>query len=51
MLTSTTWSNAIFNSCPKDQSNGSGGNGCVYIPFDIGRWLFFGCVIFSFLLV
>lgn len=46
MLTTTSWSNAIFNSCPKDQSNG-----CVYVPFSIGRWLFFGCVVFSFLLV
>lgn len=46
MLTTTSWSNAIFNSCPADQSNG-----CVYIPFSVGRWLFFGCVVFSFLLV
>ena len=46
MLTTTSWSNAIFNSCPQDQSNG-----CVYIPFSIGRWLLFGCVIFSFLLL
>ncbi|RPD67051.1 hypothetical protein L226DRAFT_565806 [Lentinus tigrinus ALCF2SS1-7] len=46
MLTTTSWSNAIFNSCPENQSNG-----CVYIPFSIGRWLFFGCVIFSFLLL
>ncbi|OJT10218.1 hypothetical protein TRAPUB_13323 [Trametes pubescens] len=46
MLTTTSWSNAIFNSCPADQSNG-----CVYIPFDVGRWLFFGCVVFSFLLL
>ncbi|KAI9056579.1 hypothetical protein FKP32DRAFT_1616040 [Trametes sanguinea] len=46
MLTTTSWSNAIFNSCPPDQSNG-----CVYIPFSIGRWLFFGCVVFSFLLL
>ncbi|KAI9000903.1 hypothetical protein BD414DRAFT_473061 [Trametes punicea] len=46
MLTTTSWSNAIFNSCPPNQ-----GNGCVYIPFSIGRWLFFGCVVFSFLLL
>ncbi|RDX55737.1 hypothetical protein OH76DRAFT_1397139 [Lentinus brumalis] len=46
MLTTTSWSNAIFNSCPQNQTNG-----CVYIPFSIGRWLFFGCVIFSFLLL
>lgn len=46
MLTTTEWSNPIQNSCPQNQSNG-----CVYIPFNIGRWLFFGCVIFSFLLL
>ncbi|KAH9943337.1 uncharacterized protein BXZ73DRAFT_40318 [Epithele typhae] len=46
MLTTTSWSNAIFNSCPKNNSNG-----CVYIPFSIGRWLFFGCVIASFILL
>ncbi|TBU38056.1 hypothetical protein BD309DRAFT_931370 [Dichomitus squalens] len=46
MLTTTSWSNAIFNSCPANDTNG-----CVYIPFSIGRWLFFGCVIFSFLLL
>ncbi|KAI0832536.1 hypothetical protein BC628DRAFT_1508593 [Trametes gibbosa] len=46
MLTTTSWSNAIFNSCPSNQSNG-----CVYVPFSIGRWLFFGCVVFSFLLL
>lgn len=46
MLTTTSWSNSIFQSCPQDEDNG-----CVYIPFSIGRWLFFGCVIFSFLLV
>ncbi|KAI1796277.1 hypothetical protein LXA43DRAFT_661315 [Ganoderma leucocontextum] len=46
MLTTTSWSNAIFKSCPQNENNG-----CVYIPFSIGRWLFFGCVIFSFLLL
>ncbi|PIL37255.1 hypothetical protein GSI_00948 [Ganoderma sinense ZZ0214-1] len=46
MLTTTSWSNSIFQSCPQHENNG-----CVYIPFSIGRWLFFGCVIFSFLLL
>ncbi|KAI0796568.1 hypothetical protein C8Q75DRAFT_871232 [Abortiporus biennis] len=46
MLSTDSWSNAIFNSCPPDQANG-----CVYIPFKIGRWLFFGCIIFSLLLL
>ncbi|GBE79742.1 hypothetical protein BKA93DRAFT_758508 [Sparassis latifolia] len=46
MLTTKSWSNEIYNSCPPDQSDG-----CVYIPFSIGKWLFFGCIIFSFLLL
>lgn len=46
MLSTDSWSNAIFNSCPQDQTNG-----CVYIPFKIAKWLFFGCIIFSFLLL
>ncbi|TCD67674.1 hypothetical protein EIP91_012040 [Steccherinum ochraceum] len=46
MLSTDSWSNAIFNSCPPDQTNG-----CVYIPFRIAKWLFFGCIIFSFLLL
>ena len=46
MLSTDSWSNAIFNSCSADVHNG-----CVAIPFKIGKWLFFGCIIFSFLLV
>ena len=46
MLSTDAWSNQIFNSCPEDHANG-----CVYIPFSIAKWLFFGCIIFSFLLV
>jgi len=46
MLSTDSWSNAIFNSCPPHQTNG-----CVYIPFKIAKWLFFGCIIFSFLLL
>lgn len=46
MLSTDSWSNAIFNSCSSDLHNG-----CVAIPFKIGKWLFFGCIIFSFLLV
>lgn len=46
MLSTTSWSNAIFNSCPEHSTNG-----CVAIPFKIGKWLFFGCICFSFLLV
>ncbi|KZT12810.1 uncharacterized protein LAESUDRAFT_16963 [Laetiporus sulphureus 93-53] len=46
MLTSDTWSNEIYNSCPPDETNG-----CVYIPFKIGKWLFFGCIVASFVLL
>ncbi|KAI0750915.1 hypothetical protein C8Q80DRAFT_1217821 [Daedaleopsis nitida] len=55
MLTTTSWSNSIFDSCPHDEPTADDGqektSACVYIPFSIGRWLFFGCVIFSFLLL
>lgn len=44
MLTSDNWSNKIFESC-KEKS------GCVAIPFGVAKWLFVGCIIFSFLLV
>jgi hypothetical protein len=42
-LTTSSWSNEIFNNC---------GNisGCVPIPYTTGKWLFVGCIIFSFLL-
>lgn len=46
MLTTSSWSNQIFNSCPKSEDNG-----CVAVPFQIGKWLFVGCIIFSFLLL
>ncbi|KAI0347367.1 hypothetical protein BDW22DRAFT_1481012 [Trametopsis cervina] len=46
MLSTDSWSNAIFNSCSPDLHNG-----CVAIPFNVGKWLFFGCIIFSFLLL
>jgi len=44
MLSTKTWSNEIFNKC-KDI------NGCFFIPFNTGKWLFVGCIIFSFLLL
>jgi len=44
MLTSKQWSNQIFNDCPKTKN-------CVAVPFDVGRWLFVGCIIFGFLLL
>jgi len=45
MLTTTSWSNQIFNECTAQSK------GCVPIPFNIGKWLFVGCIIFSFLLL
>jgi len=44
MLSTTSWSNQIFNDCPHV-------DGCVFIPFNVGKWLFVGCIIFSFLLL
>ena len=44
MLTTSDWSNSIFHSCPSDKE-------CAVIPFKYGKWLFVGCIIFSFLLV
>ncbi|KAF9263516.1 hypothetical protein L218DRAFT_319567 [Marasmius fiardii PR-910] len=47
MISSNGWSNEIFEQCAKKQS----GTDCVAIPFEIGKWLFVGCIIFSFLLL
>ncbi|KAG6855089.1 hypothetical protein C0991_006018 [Blastosporella zonata] len=44
MLSTNAWSNEIFNQC-------SNLDGCIFIPFNTGRWLFVGCIIFSFLLL
>lgn len=44
MLTSKDWSNKIFTACQDPR-------GCVAIPFEVAKWLFVGCIIFSFLLV
>ena len=46
MLTTQNWSNEIFKDCV----SGAVKN-CVAIPFNTGKWLFVGCIIFSFLLV
>ncbi|KAH8118585.1 hypothetical protein DFH11DRAFT_1502410 [Phellopilus nigrolimitatus] len=46
MLTTDNWSNHIFDSCTQDDDNG-----CVFIPFKVGKWLFVGCIIASFLLL
>jgi len=44
MLTSQDWSNKIFTACQDPK-------GCVAIPFAVAKWLFVGCIIFSFLLL
>ncbi|KAG5718758.1 hypothetical protein E4T56_gene2643 [Termitomyces sp. T112] len=44
MLSTEAWSNEIFNQCRTT-------DGCIFIPFKTGRWLFVGCIIFSFLLL
>ncbi|KAK4684252.1 hypothetical protein P7C73_g5938, partial [Tremellales sp. Uapishka_1] len=43
MLSTNHWTNAIYSKC---------GNDCaVKISFDIAKWIFVGCIIFSFLLL
>ncbi|KAF8165455.1 hypothetical protein B0H34DRAFT_762657 [Crassisporium funariophilum] len=44
MLTTKNWSNEIFKQCQTIE-------GCIFIPFNTGKWLFVGCIIFSFLLL
>lgn len=44
MLSTTAWSNEIFEQCSDISS-------CPHIKFRKGRWLFIGCIIFSFLLL
>jgi hypothetical protein len=44
MLTTTNWSNEIFKQCGKI-------DGCVPIPFNVGKWLFVSCILVGFLLV
>lgn len=46
MLTTNGWSNDIYNKCPASQPGG-----CIPVDFQIGKWVFFGCIIFGFLLV
>lgn len=46
MLTTKTWSNQIFSNCAQHKVSG-----CIPIDFNVGKWLFVGCIIFSFLLL
>jgi len=48
MLSSNQWSNAIFTKCATADKNAGD---CVVIPFDVGKWIIVGCIIFSFLLL
>ncbi|KAG8898934.1 hypothetical protein FRB99_007034 [Tulasnella sp. 403] len=43
MLSSTTWSSNIYTRCPPNQ--------CPTVSFEVGKWIFVGCIIFSFLLL
>lgn len=43
MLTSKTWSSSIYTRCPPDE--------CPTVSFEVGRWIFVACIIFSFLLL
>jgi len=43
MLTSKTWTNTLYNRCPPNE--------CPTISFSVGKWIFVGCIIFSFLLL
>jgi hypothetical protein len=46
MLSSDTWSNQIYASCPKEHQNS-----CVFIDFNTAKYLFVSCIGFSFLLL
>ncbi|KAK7049617.1 Potassium transporter [Paramarasmius palmivorus] len=48
MLSTDSWSNQIFNQCADLKEKDTD---CVAIPFETGKWLFVGCIIFSFLLL
>ncbi|PLW12749.1 hypothetical protein PCANC_17701 [Puccinia coronata f. sp. avenae] len=43
LLASNHWAGSILES--------SGGSSALNVPFKIGKWIFFGCIIFSFLLL
>lgn len=46
MLTTSKWSNDIFDECTDD-----GLTNCVVVPFNVGKWIFVGCIIFGYILV
>lgn len=46
MLTTDGWSNETLESCEHQQNSN-----CLNISFSVGKWIFVGCIIFSFLLL
>lgn len=44
MISTDQWSNQIYAKC-KDQQ------GCIFIDFMTAKWIFFGCILFGFLLL
>ncbi|EIN10735.1 hypothetical protein PUNSTDRAFT_100476 [Punctularia strigosozonata HHB-11173 SS5] len=46
MATTHNWSNQVFANC-----SNTANTGCVFIPFTVGKWIFIGCIIVSFLLL
>ncbi|TFL05790.1 hypothetical protein BDV98DRAFT_601117 [Pterulicium gracile] len=60
MLSTDRWSNEIFRDCnDKQTNNGTQSSNddqkdkpkCIAVDFTVGKWLFVGCIIFSFLLL
>ncbi|PFH51417.1 hypothetical protein AMATHDRAFT_175341, partial [Amanita thiersii Skay4041] len=44
MLSTENWSNEIYKKCQEL-------SGCVFINFQTAKWIFFGCILFGFLLL
>ncbi|KAF8639946.1 hypothetical protein AX17_001196 [Amanita inopinata Kibby_2008] len=44
MLSTSNWSNEIYNKCQQL-------DGCVFIDFTTAKWIFFACILFGFLLL
>ncbi|KAF8341482.1 uncharacterized protein EI90DRAFT_2905513 [Cantharellus anzutake] len=47
MLTTSGWSNGIFQKCKDSQI----ADNCVVVDFTVGKWIFVGCIIFGYLLL
>jgi len=44
MISTKDWSNQIYKKCQTQQ-------GCVFVDFTTAKWIFFGCILFGFLLL